>query len=102
MDSPINDKGGRMNVGDLVQLRSDPNAFYDWGSIPPRKERGFYLRDPNNMNLLNEKVSGRTVDFRNTDLCIVLEVRRNHVVVLNPRFQTGLIHADRIEVISER
>jgi len=88
------------HIGDLVQLRSEPGTYYDWGTIPPRKEHGFFLRDPDNLNLLNDKFSGRTVDFRNTDLCVVLEVRRNnHLLVLNPRYQTGLIHKEKVEVL---
>ena len=88
-----------MKRGNLVRLRNNPDVFYDWGTIPPRRECGFFLRNPENMNLLNEKFSGRTVDFSNLDVCIILEVINNHLLVLNPRYQSGLIHMDKVEVI---
>ena len=86
-----------MKVGDMVQLST---MYYDWITISPRKEQGVFLRDPDNMNLLNNRFSGRTADFRNTDLCLVLEVRDNHLLVVNPRYQTGLIHKEKVERIS--
>ena len=88
-----------MKPGDLVKLKLDPNDYYDWGCIPPRTERGFYLRDPETKNLLNGVDFGKKVEFNNTDVCLVLNVNKNLVMVIAPRREKGLIHVDKIEVL---
>ena len=90
-----------MKPGDLVRLRRDPNQFYDWCRKHPGKGGGFYLRDPETKDLLNARFSNRTARFGDDDLCLVLNSEgkfKNLVLVLNPRFQSGLIHRDKIEV----
>ena len=82
-----------------LKVNPPPDNFYDWGEVPPRKLCGYYLRDPKNLNLLNQKTSGVNVDFTTADLCIVLGRMRNHVHVLNPRFESGMIHEDKVEVV---
>jgi hypothetical protein len=88
--------GDPVNIGDFVVLRRGTDAFYDWRSVPPQKEYGYYLRDPKDLRLLN---GAPHADFNNTDLCLVLGAKRNHLLVLNPRFQTGLIHLEKVEVL---
>jgi hypothetical protein len=91
----------KINKGDLVRLRRDPNQFYDWCQDFGRIG-GFYLRDPETKDLLNSTFSTRTARFSDDDLCLVLNSEgkfKNLILVLNPRYQTGLIHRDKIEVL---
>ena len=88
-----------MKPGDMVRLRRDPNQFYDWCRKHPGKGGGFYLRDPETKDLLNTRFSNRTARFSDDDLCLVLNSDKNLILVLNPHFQSGLIHIDKIEVL---
>lgn len=91
-----------MKPGDMVRLRRDPNQFYDWGRKYPGKGGGFYLRDPATKDLLNTRFSNRSARFSDDDLCLVLKSEgkfTNLILVLNPRYQSGLIHRDKIEVV---
>ena len=91
-----------MNIGDMVRLRRDPNSFYDWCTTTPRRDGGYYLRDPKTRDLLNTTSSILTAKFGDDDMCLVLkstEENKNLILVLNPRNQIGLIHKDKIEVI---
>lgn len=90
-----------MKPGDMVRLKRDPNQCYDWGFLPPRKDNGYFLREPESLNLFDGNHSSRIVEFSDRDTCIVLEVVRNLVLVVNPRYQTGLIHKHKIEVVLE-
>jgi len=90
-----------MKPGDIVKLKSGPDVFYDWGEVPPSPVAGYYLRN-SELTLLNGSLLARhrRVDFKNTDLCLVLGVKRNHLIVLTPRKEMGLIHVDKVEVAS--
>lgn len=91
-----------MVPGDMVRLRKDPNTFYDWCNVPPRRGGGYYLRDPKTKDLFNITFSTRTAKFGNDDVCLVLKStgkNKNLILVLNPRNQIGLIHKDKIEVL---
>jgi hypothetical protein len=86
-----------VKIGDLIKLKMTTDQFYDWKEFPPGKNYGFFLRDPKNMNLKNERFS--KVKFSNDDICLILGMKNNHFLVLNPRFKKGLIHMDKIEVL---
>lgn len=84
-----------MKPGDLVRLRDDPDNYYDWKTLSTGLS-GYYLREPKTMNLLKDRT------FTSKDICLVIRVDRiTMMLVLTPRGQTGLIHVNKLEVVSE-
>ena len=84
-----------MKPGDLVKLKSNPGYYYDWKSYD-LKLAGYWLREPKNLDLMKDWA------FTTSDACLVIQIDRTTMaLVLTPRQHMGLIHVNKLEVISE-
>lgn len=84
-----------MKPGDLVRLKVEPGAYFDWKSDT---SVGYWLREPKTFNAIKH---GRG-DFSIDDVGLVVAIERlTMALVLIPNRQMGLIHEQYLEVISE-
>jgi hypothetical protein len=84
-----------MKPGDLVKIRVDHNTYFDWKSST---SAGFWLREPKTLNAIKH---GRG-DFSIDDIGLVIAIERlTMALIFIPHRQMGLIHENKLEVISE-
>lgn len=86
-----------MKRGDLVKLKIDHDTFFDW-KLHISNISGYWLREPKTLNLIKE----RRGEVTTQDTCLIVDIdRQTLALVLTPRQQLGLIHINKLEVISE-